>query len=434
MSNYRSPAPVLGFVTATSIVVANMIGTGIFITTGLLVDELQGMIPVLTVWLLGGILALCGALSYGELSAALPRSGGEYHFLGRIYHPLAGFLAGWISLIVGFSAPIAAAAMAFGEYLHAVLPTIPPELSAILLVIVLGLLHSINVRLGGDAQNIFTILKIGLILTFIIGGFMYLPTAVTTNPDPSGNTSFFNPALAVGLIFVSFAYSGWNGATYIISEVRKPEQTIHRALFTGTIIVLLMYLALNVVFLKAVPLNKLSGVIDVGHVVAVHLFGTQAGILMSGLIALALISSVSAMMLTGPRVYSTAGQDYRFFSVLAKVNSGGAPVWAITIQSLIAILIILTATFNMLLIYIGFTLSLSAGLTVVGVMVLRKNEPDLPRPYKTWGYPVTPILFILLSGWMVIYNCVQRPVESLAGVGTIGIGGLVYYLVKKAES
>lgn len=426
--------PVLGFFSSTVIVVASMIGTGIFTTTGFLVADLGSTGPVLLLWVVGGGFALCGALSYGELSAALPRSGGEYHFLRRIYHPLLGFLAGWISLIVGFSAPIAAAAMAFGKYTGAIFPHFPTLWGALILVVLLSFMHMIDVKGGSYIQNIFTLVKVLLLLIFIIFGFLYSPSAVQVPVEKSLNWStIFSPAFAVGLIVVSFAYSGWNGATYVISEVKRPKKTIPLALITGTVLVMVFYFFLNVVFLRAVPLSELANVVEVGHIAATHLFGPATAKFISLLIALSLISTISALVMTGPRVYSTAGQDFPLFTKLATLSSRGVPVFAIGLQAVVAIVMILTATFDKLLIYVGFTLSLSTGLTVAGVLFLRFREPNLPRPYRTWGYPVVPILYILLCLWMVIHSISIRPIESLAGVLTLGIGILIYYYSKRSN-
>lgn len=433
----RSPSPaprqVIGFFSAVAIVVASMIGTGIFTTTGILLKEVSAM-GILLLWGLGGIVALCGALTYGELAATLPRSGGEYHFLGKIYHPLVGFLAGWISLTMGFSAPIAAGALAFGTYLAAVYPILSPLALSIGLVLVISLLHMLGVRTGCYFQNTFTILKVILIATFIGGGLFYLAQGNgAPTPAQPGTGKVGNPAFWVGLIFVSFAYSGWNGATYVLGEVKRPHRTIPLALMTGTLLVTGLYLGVNAIFLSVVPSQDIRGVVEVGHVVAQTIFGPSAGIVMSLFIALALVSSVSAMIMTGPRVYFTAGEDYPLLASLARLSPRGTPVIAIALQAGIALLLLITATFETLLNYIGFTLSLFTGLTVAGVFLLRRRK-DLPRPaYRTWGYPFTPLAFILLSAWMVLHNVWSRPLTSLAGVITVGIGVGLYFLVKGAS-
>jgi APA family basic amino acid/polyamine antiporter len=427
-----NPKPVLGLFSAMAIVVASMIGTGIFTTTGFLVADLNAVIPVLIIWLVGGFLALCGAWAYGELSAAIPRSGGEYHFLSRIYHPLLGFLAGWISLIVGFSAPIAAAAIAFGKYSAAVLPSFPTQAGAVGLIILLSIAHITDVKLGSYIQNFFTVLKVALICIFIVGGLLQVPAVPLQMTSPNWRV-MLSPAFATGLIFVFFAYSGWNGATYIINEVKQPRKIIPLALFFGTALVMLLYLLMNLIFLRAVPLSELSGTVEVGHLAATKLFGIATGKLISSLIAIVLVSSVSAMIMTGPRVYHTIGQDFLLFKKLSGESTRGTPLIAISLQALIAIVMVITASFDILLNYIGFTLSISTGLTVAGVILLRNREPDLKRPYHTWGYPVTPILFILLSLWMVMHNLLIRPLESITGIITIGAGIIIYIIANRSK-
>jgi len=408
-----------------------MIGTGIFTTTGVLLKNVSAP-GILLLWGLGGVIALCGALTYGELSATLPRSGGEYHFLGKIYHPLVGFLAGWISLTVGFSAPIAAGALAFGAYLAAVYPLLSPLGLSVGLVLVISLLHMLGVRTGCYFQNTFTVLKVILIATFIGGGLFYLAPGIELSPPtPTVTGKVGNPAFWVGLIFVSFAYSGWNGATYVLGEVKRPNRTIPLALITGTLLVTGLYLGVNAIFLSAVPLQNITGVVAVGHVVAQAIFGPHAGTIMSLFIALALVSSVSAMIMTGPRVYFTAGEDYPLLAFLARLSPRGTPVIAIALQAGIALLLLITATFETLLNYIGFTLSLFTGLTVAGIFLLRHRRNRTRPAYRTWGYPLTPLAFILLSAWMVFYNVWNRPLTSLAGVVTIGLGVGLYYIVNR---
>ena len=417
----------LGPLTATLIVVANMIGSGVFMTSGKLLADLPSPLAVLIAWLVGGLLALCGALSYGELASAMPRNGGEYHLLSRIYHPALGFLAGWISLVVGFSAPIALTSHIFGSYLAAIVPGVPPQASAISLIVLLSALHAAHVRGGGRVQNVFTVGKIALIVVFVVAGALSgarfeLLWVGSAELGPA----LFSPAFAVGLILVFFSYSGWNGAVYLAGEVEEPQRTLPLALLAGTGIVVVLYTALNVIFLSAAPLAELQGVEEIGDVAARSLFGPQAGSLLSGLIAVALVSSVSAMVMAGPRVYEAVGQDYPRFSLLGRRSARGGPVVSVALQAAVALVLLVTFSFLTLLIFVGFTLSLSAGLAVAGVIVLRRNEPDLPRPYRTWGYPATPLLFIGLCLWMVVHTLIDKPLAALAGLGTVAAGLLLY--------
>lgn len=423
------PAPRrLGVWSAALLVIASMVGTGVFTTSGLLVGALQSTPAVLLVWLLGGLLALCGALSYAELTAALPRNGGEYRLLSRIYHPAVGFAAGWVSLVVGFSAPLAAGALAFGLYLQAVLPGVDPTAAAVLLTLGLTALHAVHVTVGSSLHNVFTAANLGLVLVFVIGGALAgSPGAAFAGGSQPLHDAVFSPAFAVALVFVSFAYSGWNGAAYLAGEVRNPARALPRALLLGTGLVVLLYVGLNVVFLSAAPAGELSGVVEIGHLAARRLFGEQAGALLTGAIALALVSSGSAMMMSGPRVYHAMGEDYAGLSFLRYRTRRGGPALAVVLQGAAALVMVLTSSFDALLTYLGITLSLSAGLTVAGVLVLRVREPDLDRPYRTWGYPLTPLLFLGLSSWMIIHAVSQRPVVALAGIATV-VSGLLLYL------
>ncbi len=436
----RDPTPLdpqrrLGAATATLLVIANMIGSGVFVTTGLLLADVASPPAVLLAWLIGGLMAVCGSLAYGELAAALPRNGGEYLLLSRIYHPAAGFVAGWISLVVGFSAPIAAAALAFGAYLHAVESSIPAIPAAVALVATLSAVHAIHVTVGSGLQNAFALAKVLLIAAFVAGG------AVLGDPAralASGDRPWFeavgSPAFAVALVVVSFSYSGWNGAAYLAGEVRRPSRTLPLALAGGAATVTLLYLALNAVFLSAAPASDLSGVVEIGHVAASRLFGEGGGRILSGGIALALVSSASAMIMAGPRVYHAMGEDYRPLRFLAYRTSSGGPAAAVALQAAAAIAMVVTASFGALLMYLGFTLSLCAGLTVAGVFVLRRREPGLPRPYRAWGYPVTPALFVGLSAWMIVHSLIERPVVALAGLGTVASGLGAYALLARPGS
>ena len=422
----------MGAFTATMLVVASMVGTGVFTTTGLLLEGIGSSPAVLLAWVFGGVIAFFGALSYVELVAALPRNGGEYQLLGRIFHPAVGFVAGWVSLVVGFSAPIAAAAIGFGVYFQAVVPGLNPLLSATLLIVLFSGIHAAHVTLGSGMQNLFTIAKVVVVLAFIGGGLALGDMGHIGHESPTETLgAVMSPAFAVGLIFVSFAYSGWNGAAYIAGEIKNPARSLPKALALGTGVVTLLYLGLNMVFMGAAPAEELSGTIDVGTVAATHLFGTQAGRALSGVISLLLVSSVSAMIMSGPRVYQAIGEDYRCFSFLKMRSGKTGPFYAILLQAVAAIIMLLTSSFDALLTYIGFTLSLSAGLTVIGVFVMRKREPDLPRPYRCWGYPVTPVLFILLSCWMVVFTLIEAPVVAVAGAVTVFSGLGVWAMARR---
>lgn len=428
----------LGLAPAIAIVVANMVGTGVFISTGYMVHALDAP-RILLAWLVGGVLALCGAVVYAELGAMMPRVGGEYVYLKESLHPSVGFLSGWVSLIAGFSAPIGASALAFGHYLQAVVPDLPVKVAALGLVAGMTLLHMFDVILGSRLQTGFTLLKVGLILIFICAGLLAgngswanLNTAL-----PSASTSAFSGEFAVQLFWVSFAYSGWNAAAYIAGEMKDPGRNLPRALLIGTGVVTVLYLALNLVFLYAAPAEGLSAILhnrEVGTSAAAALFGERAGSWLSTVIAVALLSTVSAMIMAGPRVYAAMAEDGLFFSALAHRHRRGAPVASVALQGAIAVALVLTVDLPRLVLYIGFTLSLFAALTVAGALVLRIRRPHAERPYRAWLWPVTPALFLAASVWLVYQGVSLHPTECLRyGGGTLASGMLAYGLWRGAH-
>ena len=422
--------------TAISVVVANMIGTGVFTSLGFQVMGLSSGFALVMLWLIGGIIALCGAFAYSELAVKLPKSGGEYNFLSEIYHPAAGFLAGWISITIGFAAPVAAAAIAFGKYFSSSfgLPPIPflterltaPVLFAIVLILALSMIHTFNKIVGATFQNIMTVLKVLFILLLIVLGFTYgTSTHIGFLPNQHAFKEMISPAFAVSMFFVTYSYSGWNAAAYISGEIKNQEKNIPISLITGTGIVIFLYLLLTIVFLYTLPIVELSGKLQVGYLFANKILGVKAGIIMGSIISLLLISSVSSMIIVGPRVYNAMGEDYPRLNWLSKKRND-IPVLAILFQSLLSIVFILTSTFEQVIVIIGFTLNLFTFMTVLGVFVLRRKRPELKPPFKTMGYPYLPGLFLLLNLWILGYGFISRPQESLAGIG-ITLAGLVIY-------
>ena len=421
--------------TAINIVVANMIGTGIFTSLGFQVVDIKSGFALLSLWMVGGIFALCGALSYGELGAAMPRSGGEFNYLSRIYHPALGFLSGWVSVTVGFAAPIAAAAMALGQYLSKVFPVLMPTAIASVAVIGVSLIHAQNIKLGSYFQNIFTPLKVLLIIFLVVSGLILAkPQDISFLPATEDINLIFSSPFAVSLVFVMYSYSGWNASVYIASEVKDPEKNVPRSLFLGTLIVLVLYLLLNFIFLYSTPIEELAGKVEVGYIAANRIFGPVGGQIMGVLISLGLLSSISSMVWAGPRVTQVIGEDFSLFRMLATKNASGVPYYALLMQLAIVLVLIITSSFQVLVTYLSFTLTLSSFLTVLGVFVHRIRYPEVPRPYKTWGYPLTPLIFLFISLWMLIYIFRDKPVESIAGLGTILIGLPVYLIASKKQA
>ncbi|MGE0790778.1 MAG: APC family permease [Sandaracinaceae bacterium] len=440
--------------TAALLAIASMVGTGVFASSGLLLADLHSVPAVLLAWAAGGILAVCGALSYAELVAALPKNGGEYHLLGTVYHPALGFASGLVSFVVGFVAANAACALAFGEFLRAAWPELaeglgwaslhkslapveaPPiafeTVSALALLVVMTILHAARPGAGRVTQDLLTVVKLVLIAAFIVMGLGSVDPARLAYSERPLWDACLSPAFAVALVYVSFSYSGWNAAAYVAGELRDPERSVPRALLGGTLVVVVLYVALNAVFLGGAPAAELTGQIEVAHIAAEHLFGDGAARGLSAIIAWGLVSTVGALTLTGARVLDAMGRDHGPLALLARRAAGG-PTSAVLLSGVGSCALALTSSFANLLEYIGFTLSVFAWLTVLGVFVLRWRRPDLARPYHVWGYPLTPALFVLGTGWMIVWSVKADPRVPLAGCATILAGALVYGFVKRAS-
>jgi len=418
----------VGLAACTALVVANMVGTGIFTSLGFQVGEIPSRPAIMALWALGGLLALCGALCYAELSAALPRSGGEYHFLGRIYHPAIGFMAGIVSIVVGFAAPVALSAMAFGSYLQGVFPVVSPLAASVAIVLIVTLFHLRDLRVSSLLQVIFTVLKIALVL-FLIASLFSAPASATAPCAPWTNYLLTAP-FAVSLMFTLYAYSGWNAATYILGEVRNPARIIPLALAAGTLLVMALYLGLNAAFLHAAPADILAGKLNVAQVAAERVFGTAGGRMVAAVIALGLVSAISAMVWAGPRVAMVIGEDYpRAFGWLRLRTASGIPAAAVVAQSALTLVLLFTSTFEQVLVYTQFALLACSFLTVSGVIVLRFTQPDLPRPFRVPFYPLTPLLFLGISAFAMAYTATVEPLLALWGLLTLVAALGIYRLV-----
>ncbi len=419
----------IGLVTAVSVVISNMIGTGVFTTLGFQAENIRSVFALLLLWLLGGIVAMSGALCYGELAVRMPRSGGEYTYLSRIFHPSVGFLAGWVSATVGFAAPAALASVALGRYLGQVFPVFPPLLVAVLTIVLATIVHVAGIRIGGFFQNLLTGLNVSLILFLIVCGFLlYRSPGFSLTLTRSDVSPVLTPIYAVSLVYVLFAYSGWNGATYIAGEVKDVSRNLPRSLILGTLVVTFLYLALNWTFLYTVPVPELAGKVEVGFLSARRIFGEAGARFMTLLLCIALAASASAFLLAGSRVAKTMGEDFARLKPFAAVDKKGTPIAAILSQAGVAIFLILTSAFESVLVYVGFTLSVLTTLTVIGLLRIRQVEGKNREGYSTWFYPITPLIFLALSLWMLLYSLVNRPVQSLLGLGTV-LSGLVVYLL-----
>lgn len=436
----------LSFWDGASLIVANVIGIGIFTTPGIV----AGMVPdsgsFMLVWLLGGIFAVVGAIAYSELSARNPEAGGEYVYLREAFGPLWGFLSGWTSFIAGFPGAIAAASIGFAAYVKNILPgdvssgeavyAIPAEFLglsfqesvAVAVIIALSILHILKINIGKRLQNTLTVISIGTIVLLIAVGF-----------SGSGNSSIeFHSVFQINvshtwllaLIPVMFTYSGWNAAVYVAEEIRNPEKNMLRAMIVGTSVVVLLYLLINMVYLKAASLDLLSGEIDVANLLTGQLLGTNGQLLVGLVILAALVSSISAMIMAGPRVYFAMARDGLFPASLKQVDPRfNTPSGSIMAQAGWSVLLILTGTFEELLTYTGFAIVLFSTLSVLALLAMKKN-PFSQAPVKSILYSI----FILVGIAMTVNAVIRSPLPSLAGVAMIGAGIPVFSWFRRKKT
>jgi APA family basic amino acid/polyamine antiporter len=403
----------IGLVSATALVVASMVGSGVFTTSGFLLASLHSPLLVLAAWLAGGVIAMFGALCYGALARRFPESGGEYIFLSRTIHPAAGYVAGWISLLVGFSAPSAAVSVAFGEYLKNWLPLFPARLTGSFLLLVFAAIHAFHVQRGAWVQNIAVLLNL-LLMAALVGLF-----CVRLNPPAAFPEAGFSlPAFAIALVWISFSYSGWNAATYIAGEIRDPERNLPRAMACGAALVTMVYLALNAVFVFAAPYETLAGKLEVARLAADALGGTKLANFVTALIALALATSVSSMIMAGPRVFARMADDGCLPAWL-RYPKQGPPRAAILFQTALALVLLWSFTFIGLLTYIGFTLGLCTAGAVTGLIRLRLREGPAAR---VPGWPWVPGIFVLTVLASALFAMVRQPAGSVIGLGTLLFG------------
>jgi APA family basic amino acid/polyamine antiporter len=419
---------------AIAIVVSNMIGTGVYTSLGLQAAGVHSVLALIFIWITGGLVALCGALTYGELAARIPKSGGEYVFLSRIFHPSFGFLSGFISMTIGFAAPMAICAIALGTYAGNLIP-VTPMVIAISVVIILTILNSSSFRTGANFNFAATSINVLLILTLCVVGLIKgHHSGFSFTFHQSDFKQILNPAFAVSLVYVSFAYSGWNSAAYITHQVKDPVKNLPKILITGTLIVMTLYTLMNFVFLYTVPLSDLEGRVDVAFIAAKNIFGQSGGKFVAALISIGLIASINSLLILGPRVTQAIADDYSSLRFLGVENKNGSPFYATILLTVVALALIWTSTFEQIMTLIGFTLSLFTIMSVTGVFVLRykmkKNGEDF---YHTFGYPYIPIFFILVEGCMMVYVFFNKPVQSLIGIGITLIGLLVYFLLIKSK-
>ena len=433
----------LGLFPITNIVIANMIGAGIFTTSGLLLADLKSPMLMLLLWFIGGIIAFTGALCYGEIGASIPKAGGEYAFLSKLYNQKLGFLSGWVSFVVGFSAPIAASAIGFSEYLFRAIPVMfdvswigvegMKKIYSILIIFIFTAVHLRGMDFGAKVQNYLTILKVLLVVGLILFGF-FLGNGDFNNLHQTTSSLTEKVSwktMGLSLMWIMFAFSGWNASVYIGSEIKKPERNIPLSLLIGTGIVSLLYLLLNLLFIYAIPPKEMEGVIAVGGLAIGNLFGPNFEAIFSLLVAFALFSSISAFIILGPRVYFAMSKDGHFFKFASKVHPKyQVPGYSIIFQGIISVVIILSGTFDQILTYMGFSLGIFPILTIFGIFKLRReNLSKLRLP----GYPLTPIIYIMAGITMLVLSFMERPMESSIAIATILAGLPAYYFFGKEK-
>ena len=441
----------VGLRSGTLLVLANIIGAGIFTTTGYQAADLGNPGLIFLLWIIGGILAICGALCYAELGAAMPYGGGEYVYLRRTYGGLLGFMSAFVSLFAGFSAPIASATKGFSRYLSYWFPQLsdPPAILGVvdasdcIAIAIVWFLIAIQMR-GSDTGLRFsdnlTFFKVLGILGIIIAaaaigqGNIAGFTEVSTTYEQMDDVELFS-AMATSLIFVMFCYSGWNASAYIAGEFKNPQKYLPPSLLLGTGLVVVLYIGINAVYFYGASVDEMAGGAEVGLVAAKNLFGPMGVNLVTIVLCISLLASATAMTIVGPRVSVALGRDYQVFQFLSVIKGNrSVPANALILQGVVTSCIIVSGRIDQIMQYAGFTLALSSSLAVSCVIVLRIRKPDMPRPFRTWGYPATPIIFLSVSGWMMFWAFQGRPIESALGLLTAAIGGLLFFVSGASKS
>lgn len=426
----------VGLTTCVALVTATMVGTGVYTSLGFQLQDLRSGFSILLLWVLGGLISLCGALSYAELSARIPRSGGEYTYLSEIYHPALGFMAACVSLLAGFAGPIALSAMAFGSYLHAAFPACREGLSGMLAVVLISLLHLRSLETSSVVQNAATALKFLLVALFVAIGlraaFLHPRSLAVLLPSGGSLAELARPTSGIALLFVLYAYSGWNATTYLAGEVRRGRRAVGLSLVLGTLAVTVLYVVLNAVFLTAAPADDLRGVLHVGSVAATHLLGAQGGRAMSAVIAVGLLASISAMIWAGPRVTQRVGEDYPALGFLARRSPAGIPVPAMLVQLGLVLALLLWGSFESVLVLAQIPLLLCLMLGVAGVLVLRaRSGPPGEGLFRCPLLPVPPLLFLACSAAGILYSAFTRPWTALGGLGIMLLPLLLHPLISR---
>lgn len=430
-------------VDAVTIVVGNVVGVGIFTTTGFIAGDVPDARLIMAAWLLGGFLTLLGALSYGELGAAFPQAGGDYVYLREAYGPLAGFLVGWVGFFIINPASIATLALGSTEYLlpivvpnPAALPNIVPKSIAVFLILVFTVINALSVRWASLTQNIVCGLNLLIILLLLGAGFIWgsgdwIHFGFTSLQNTWGD--LFGPAM----VSVFFTYSGWFVSAYVAGEMQDAPRTLPLSLIVSSIIVTVLYLLMNVFYIYALPIPEMKGVVDVARRASESLLGSRISILVAVMVLFAILGSLNSVILTAPRIYYAMARDGLFPKVLGTVhNRRRTPCHSIAVQGVLSCAMVQTGTFYQLLSYSVFFMILSSIATGVGLFVLRFRNPALQRPYKAWGYPFTPLIFVASYTWIAVRVFVHNPRNALVGIliTLTGIPFFFYWMLRKQRN
>ena len=418
----------IGWKTAAALVISNMIGTGVFTSLGYQLADIQNTWSIILLWTLGGVLALIGAFTYAELGTNFDESGGDYVFLSKLIHPFLGYLYAWVSLTVGFTAPIAISVMAMKSYLAPINPSIFNNWFGIIVILILTAIHSVSLGQSGRFQNFSTLIKLGFVLILIAVGFYFLPATNTAiNFDTTWKKELFIPGFAVSLLYVTYAYTGWNSAAYIVDEIDDPKKNLPKALLIGTLAVTILYILLQIIFLRHASVDQLVNKVEIASIAFNNLFGNHGKLWVSSFIAIQLIATVSGYLWVGSRITYAMAKDYNLWKFIAAKNKNGIPVRTLWLQALISIALMFTGSFEEVLLYASFTLQLMGTLTVASIFWLKGRKEAFKSPFK----PFIQIIFILFSIWVLGYMLVERPRESLIGLLFVFTGGITYFISNK---
>lgn len=422
----------LGLLDSLSIVIGITIGGGIFLVPNLVARELQSTATILGVWIFAGIISFFGALACAELGTAIPSTGGQYVFLREAYGPLIGFLCGWSMFVVARTAQVAWLAVTLALYLSYFVPLSPVEskLLGIAAIVILAAINYRGVIAGAAVQNIFTLAKVAGLLMIVGAAFLWSGKSA---PAPMAAPAHFSiGSFGVALIACVLAYDGWVQLSFVAGEIRNPKRNVLLALALGTAACIAIYLLANVAYLRVLTIPEIAASDHVGATLAERVIGAHGAMLVSLIILISIAGTLNGCFLTSPRLYFAQARDGLFFRRFGEIQPRfQTPGFAILAQSVWAIILLLSGSYETLLDYAMFALWLSYGLMVAGVIVLRRKQPDLPRPYRMWGYPVTTVLFLAITSWFLINMLVTRPVPSLAGLLLIAIGIPIYFVWKR---